>query len=395
MAIETIYDEETISNTLDRCYGALKQNAFNPKESRGRRRKLDRDRILFCHMDPYQLDTWKIKNSKMHRRTKHKTQVIPLAKNAHIRTRLDHEDEVAENAKLMATVLGLNTTLVESTATGHDDGHTPFGHIGEVVLTQLGGKNLRHEKHGVFVAQHIERKGKGLNLTYETLLGIASHSRNGGSLRQEESMLDEIALVMYADKLSYLFSDYNDVKRHGLLPDNFRYRSIEELGRNQTERCQTVMAAIIDESARKGRVVFSEGEVYERFEDARQFMWKNVYEMIDWNLHKKQLQDTYQIVKKIYSEEPKVDPVVFMSLMTDRDVTELMQRRENLECITENTLRQTSAGEILPSMYNKTYNYWDLDLDWAKEPKEKDKTDMPPGGMTYAEAHAAVCVRAA
>jgi len=365
MGIETIYSEERLVKTLDECMGALQHAAFRTEGSLGRRHALDRDKIFFAYMNPFQLDTWKIKNSKAYRRLKHKTQVLAMANNAHIRTRRDHTDETVENAKLMSHVLGLNTDLVESIATGHDMGHTPFGHIGEVVLTALGGKRLKHETHGVFVAQYIERKGKGLNLTYETLLGIAQHSRNGGPLRQDEPTINEIALVMYADKLTYLFSDYNDAKRHGLLPQNFRYRAIEELGSNQTERCNTVMAAIMEESARKGRVMFSEGEVYERFEDARQFMWKNVYEMIDWSLHERQLRETYRIIEKLYGDEPWVDPIALLSLMTDRDVAELMRRRANLEEVTEQTLRQTSVGELLPSMYNREYNYWDLDLDWA------------------------------
>jgi dGTPase len=365
VAIQTLYSEDKIREVMEEYRGALQHKAFRIEESRGRRTQLDRDNVLFGHLDPFKLDTWKIKNSKAYRRTKDKTQVLAHARNSHIRTRRDHTDETVENAKIMATVLGMNVALVEAQATGHDIGHTPFGHIGEVVLTELGGKELKHERHGVFVAQHIERKGRGLNLTYETLLGIAMHSRGGGALRQDERVLDEIALVMYADKLSYLFSDYNDVRRHGLLPADFKYRPIEELGSNQTERVQMVMAAIIEESARKGRVVFSEGEVYERFEDARKFMWNNVYPRIDWDSHANQLRDIYRIVEKLYKEEPRIDPVVLVSLMTDGDVRELMMARARLEEINTAVFSRTSVGELMPSLYNKEYAYWELDLDWA------------------------------
>ena len=372
MTINNLYSEDKINTLLQDCCGALHNWAFQDENSLGRRRQLDRDRIMFAYMNPFALDTWKIKNSKAYRRLKDKTQVLAHARNSHIRTRADHTNETVENAKMMATVLGLNVGLVEAIATGHDIGHTPFGHIGEVVLSHLGGKELKHEKHGVFVAQYIERKGKGLNLTYETLLGIAMHSRGGGALRQDEKIINEIALVMYADKLSYLFSDYNDVRRHGLLPHDFKYRPIEELGSNQTERVQMVMAAIIEESARKGRVVFSEGEVYERFEDARKFMWQNVYGRIDWDSHANQLRDIYGIVEKAYKEEPHIDPTVLVSLMTDGDVEELMMSRARLDRIDETVLGKTSVGELMPSLYNREYEYWNLDLEWGHD-KEQGK----------------------
>jgi dGTPase len=377
VVIGTIYSEEKIQTTLNQCRCALEKSAFDTAKSKGRRDETDRDKIISSYLNPYQLDTWKIINSKAHRRLKHKTQVIAHSSNSHIRTRSDHTEETVKNAKIIATILGLNVDLVEAIATGHDIGHTPFGHIGEVVLSEIAGHKIRHEKHGVFIAQHIERKGMGLNLTYETLLGIAMHSRGAGSLRQTEEILNEIAVVMYSDKLSYLFSDYNDVKRHGLLPVNFRYRDIEELGKTKTERVNITIAAIVEESARKGRVVFSEGEVYERFEEARKFMWKNVYEMIDWDMHADQLRDVYRIAEKLYSDAPKVDPAVLVSLMTDKDVMEIMTSRARLRELNGHTFDNTSVGEILPSLYNKEYKYWELDLDWVDK-KEKNSVNVDP-----------------
>lgn len=379
MKTETIYRPENIEQIISANREALKSRAFKPEMSKGRRDPHDRDDILYRCLDPFIADTWKIKQSKSYRRLHYKTQVLADPSNAHIRTRGDHTEEVVENAKMISAILGLNTSLTEAIATGHDIGHVPFGHIGEQVLSQLAGKRLKHDTHGVFVAQHIERKGEGLNLSYETLLGISQHSRGSRDLNIHTDTLDEIAVVMYADKISYLFSDYNDVRRHGLLDKNFKYHSIERLGKSQTERVYTVMAALIEESARKGKVIFSEGETYKLFEDSRQFMYDNVYDRIDWELHSKELEKVYSTIKDIYEDRVDIDPIVPLSLMTDRDIKTVTEWIEKVYPLDELVLKMTSIGEILPQLYNKQYEYWNLDLDWKKEQEDPTNRSAAQG----------------
>ncbi|MBW2972471.1 hypothetical protein KY359_05535 [Candidatus Woesearchaeota archaeon] len=378
MAAETLYSKEKVEKTFRECRYALKGSAFDPAMSRGRRYQEDRDSPFFGIMDPFELDTWKIRQSKAHRRAGNKTQVLACQTNDHIRSRLNHEEEVGSNATLMARILGLNVHYVSAVAEGHDDWHFPFGHIGEVVLSELASERLgypvklKHEKYALFGAQHIERNGRGLNLMYETLVGIGMHSRNDRPINGEKTMINEIELVVYNDKLSYLFADYNDIRRHPRWGPNFRYASIEELGRNQTERVQTVMAAILEESARKGRVSFSEGEVFEKFEDARLYMWKNVYNQIDWDMHASQLKHVYGILDQLFGEAPFIDPVVLLSIMTDKDIGELIEYSKKLRRL-EDALSLTSAWDIIPSLYNRQFNYLIPDLDWAHRKPDEDR----------------------
>ena len=73
----------------------------------------------------------KIINSKSFRRLNGKTQVFTFPENVLIRNRLIHTLEVKSIAETIATILGLNISLVGAIAAGHDLGHTPFGHLGE------------------------------------------------------------------------------------------------------------------------------------------------------------------------------------------------------------------------------------------------------------------------
>ncbi|NBQ27587.1 MAG: deoxyguanosinetriphosphate triphosphohydrolase [Rhodobacteraceae bacterium] len=126
----------------------------------------DRDRIIHC---------------SAFRRLKHKTQVFVEHEGDYFRTRLTHSIEVAQVARTIAGVLGLNQELTEAVALAHDLGHTPFGHTGEDALDDLmapyGG--FDHNAQAVKIATDLERHYAdfdGLNLTWETLEGIAKHN---------------------------------------------------------------------------------------------------------------------------------------------------------------------------------------------------------------------------
>src|SRR3990172_142241 len=85
----------------------------------------------------FQRDRDRIIHSRAFRRLKHKRQVFLTSESDHYRTRITHTLEVAQLARTMARVLGLNEDLVEAIALGHDIGHTPFGHLGETILDKI------------------------------------------------------------------------------------------------------------------------------------------------------------------------------------------------------------------------------------------------------------------
>ena len=85
----------------------------------------------------YQRDIDRIVHSQAFRRLMHKTQVFLQPEGDHYRTRMTHTLEVSRIAGTMTRALGLNEDLAEAIAMGHDLGHTPFGHNGEMILNSI------------------------------------------------------------------------------------------------------------------------------------------------------------------------------------------------------------------------------------------------------------------
>ncbi|NDV01562.1 deoxyguanosinetriphosphate triphosphohydrolase [Pseudoroseicyclus tamaricis] len=151
--------------------------ATNPAESRGRLHAEEESR----YRSPFQRDRDRIIHASAFRRLKHKTQVFIEHEGDYFRTRLTHSIEVAQVARTIAAALGLNTELAEAVALAHDLGHPPFGHTGEEALDALmapyGG--FDHNAQALRIVTHLERhyaEWDGLNLTWETLEGIAKHN---------------------------------------------------------------------------------------------------------------------------------------------------------------------------------------------------------------------------
>lgn len=151
--------------------------ACQPDGSRGR---LFPERMS-SFRSPFQRDRDRIIHSSAFRRLKHKTQVFVEHEGDYYRTRLTHSIEVAQVARTISGVLGLNTDLAEAIALAHDLGHTPFGHTGEDALGLLmqpyGG--FDHNAQALRIVTRLERHYAdfdGLNLTWESLEGIAKHN---------------------------------------------------------------------------------------------------------------------------------------------------------------------------------------------------------------------------
>ena len=151
--------------------------AANPAQTRGRVFAEAESSFRSC----WQRDRDRIIHSTAFRRLKHKTQVFVEHEGDHYRTRLTHSLEVAQVARTLAGVLGLNLDLTEAIALAHDLGHPPFGHTGEEALHTLmaGYGGFDHNAQAVRIVTHLERHYAdfdGLNLTWETLEGIAKHN---------------------------------------------------------------------------------------------------------------------------------------------------------------------------------------------------------------------------
>ncbi len=151
--------------------------ATDPDASRGRRWP----EAESAHRTPFQRDRDRIIHSSAFRRLKHKTQVFVEHEGDHYRTRLTHSIEVAQIARTIARALALDEDLAEAVALAHDLGHTPFGHTGEDALAErmapYGG--FDHNAQTLRIVTRLEGRYAtfdGLNLTWETLEGIAKHN---------------------------------------------------------------------------------------------------------------------------------------------------------------------------------------------------------------------------
>ncbi|MEM6825059.1 MAG: deoxyguanosinetriphosphate triphosphohydrolase [Pseudomonadota bacterium] len=148
-----------------------------PGESRGRLHAEEDSAFRTC----FQRDRDRIIHASAFRRLKHKTQVFIEHEGDYYRTRLTHSIEVAQVARTISGVLGLNAELTEALALAHDLGHPPFGHTGEDALQALmapyGG--FDHNAQAIRIVTTLERhyaEFDGLNLTWETLEGLAKHN---------------------------------------------------------------------------------------------------------------------------------------------------------------------------------------------------------------------------
>ena len=175
----------------------------------------------------FQRDRDRVLHSAAFRRLEYKTQVFVNDAGDYFRTRLTHTLEVAQIGRTLARGLGANEDLVEVICLAHDLGHPPFGHAGEHTLNRLMGEygGFNHNYQSYRVIDELEErypKWNGLNLTLETLEGIAKHETEydlsesaGFDTEKRGSVEAQIANV--ADELAYNAHDLDDGIKAGLI----------------------------------------------------------------------------------------------------------------------------------------------------------------------------------
>jgi dGTPase len=185
--------------------------------------------------DAYQRDRDRIVHSIAFRRLRHKTQVFLAPDGDHFRVRLTHSLEVAQIGRTIARALGLNEDLTEALCLAHDIGHPPFGHAGEDALkaAMAAAGGFDHNGHTLRTLMRIERaypRFDGLNLTWETLEGLAKHNgparHPGWALAEADAAAAlelegwpslEAQVAALADDIAYDNHDIDDGLRAGLL----------------------------------------------------------------------------------------------------------------------------------------------------------------------------------
>lgn len=297
----------------------------------------------------FERDYTRIIHSQAYRRLKHKTQVFFSPKNDHICTRIEHVTLVESIAYTIAKYLGLNTELTKAIATSHDLGHSPFGHQGEKILSEISERDIGikfwHERNGLELVDKFELlenpKGylQNLDLTYAVRDGIVAHcgeiDENRLKPREEYIDLDDYmrpnefapytwegCVVKISDKISYLGRDIADSITLGILDEHYLQKLYELLEIDKGEKINntTIINNLIydlceNSSLEKG-LCFSD-KMFKLMNDLKQFNYENIYlsdklkESTDYfktiiNKIYKFLKETYYNKQKLIDISPEV-----------------------------------------------------------------------------------------
>lgn len=253
-------ERERLEHYIVGAYGVLADS------SRGRLKDEEECSIRTC----FQRDIDRITHSKSFRRLKHKTQVFLQPEGDHYRTRLTHTLEVSRLARTVARALSLNEDLTEAIALGHDLGHTPFGHAGERALNEIYPGGFKHYEQSLRVVDVLERDGRGLNLCYETRMGILNHT-----IGAPDDTL-EATTVRLCDRIAYVNHDLDDSIRAGILTEeDVPARVRENCGDKNSRRINAFISDLIANSG-GGKLKMSD-EMQETFNIFHAFMFSDVY----------------------------------------------------------------------------------------------------------------------
>jgi len=256
---------------------------------------------------PFQRDRDRILHSKPFRRLKGKTQVFIDPAGDHYRTRMTHTLETTGIARVVARALRLNEDLTEAIGLGHDMGHPPFGHAGEAALDALLPGGFRHNEQSA-------RIGERLNLTYEVVDGILTHTG------EREPATLEGKIVRIVDRVAYINHDIDDAIRYGILEEGDLPREeIDVLGPTGAKRIDRLVHDLVESSDAAGDIVQGD-EVGAAMLSLRGFMFEHVYLGPEAKVEHERADET---IARIYRHltglgQASDDVVEFIAGMTDR-----------------------------------------------------------------------------
>jgi dGTPase len=208
--------------------------------------------------------------------------------------------------------------LTEAIGLGHDLGHPAFGHAGEealdAVLRERFGLGFRHNEHSLRVVDHLERDGRGLNLTAEVRDGILTHTGE----REPDTL--EGKIVRLVDRVAYINHDIDDAVRAGVLgPAELPRDEIELLGPTGPRRIDTLVHDLVETSERAGDIRQSD-EIGEAMLSLRSFMFERVYLAADTKPNQQRAHEVIRLIFENLVDEGRSaqEATDYVAGMTDR-----------------------------------------------------------------------------
>lgn len=240
---------------------AMVAGATRAEGAGNRARPETADRYRTC----FERDRDRILHASAFRRLAGKTQVF-IFPDDHQRTRLTHALEVAQVATAISRALGLNVTLTEAIALGHDCGHGPGGHASEDAFDLFIPEGYHHAVWGADVAL------APLNLCAETLDGIRNHSWSRPTPSTPEG-----EVVSWADRFAYCAADLDDaVSARIVSPDDIPVSVTRVLGGDQSSQLRSLIGGLVTSTNDNGLICLGQSHA-EALADLRAFNYERVY----------------------------------------------------------------------------------------------------------------------
>lgn len=296
--------------------------------TRAVRRRFEKFRENDYRQD-FSADSDRILNSMAFTRYIDKTQVFSLINNDHLTHRVIHVQLVSRIARTIGRYLGLNEDLIEAASLGHDIGHPPFGHDGERFLSRLthehGAGFFHHNLQSIQFLDRIEKKGKGWNLTLQTMDAIICHNgeahseklipQKDRSFEDFDTILSEMknskacdaipmtmegCVVRMADTISYIGRDLEDaIRLHLVDRKNIPDECKRILGETNGTIVFSLVTDLISNSLNQPFIGFSP-EVSQALKQLKAFNYKYIYKN---PLIKKHLSSIEDIFKYLFEKQ--------------------------------------------------------------------------------------------
>ena len=293
----------------------------------------------------FSADADRILNSLAYTRYIDKTQVFSLIKNDHLTHRVIHVQLVSRIARTIGRYLGLNEDLIEAASIGHDIGHPPFGHDGEKFLSKLTLEHnagfFHHNLQSLQFLDKIERKGKGWNLTLQTLDAIICH--NGEvhskllvpvktrtfkdldlivakgktkSLSDVTPMTMEGCVVKIADTIAYIGRDLEDAIRLGIAKrEDIPTDCQDTIGQTNGTIVFSLVTDLISNSLEQPHIGFSQ-KVSEALKTLKLFNYKHIYKNPVIKKHLGTIEDIFSHLFERYLKDLEKEDLA-ASIFTD------------------------------------------------------------------------------
>ena len=320
--------QEIKQNILSSIDGNL--SPYATKNSAAIRKRSSKDDIRL----PFSIDRDRIIYSGAYRRSAGKTQVYYFSSltDEQITNRIVHTQYVSQIARTIGRSLSLNLDLIEAAALGHDLGHTPFGHDGEIFLSNECEKHgigkFHHNIHSLYIVDKFSYKGKGMNLTFQTRDAIISHdgeihqnklkpqinktekdiesyrsSMKSSKYHKISPMTMEGCVIRISDTIAYIGTDIEDAIHLNLIKRSELPKNVVDiLGNNNGKIIDTLVKDITMSSYGKPYIEFS-AEIGNALKDLKAFNYKKIYRNEKLKRERKKIEKGFEILFETYLED--------------------------------------------------------------------------------------------